>query len=97
MQYGRKNTMKKGKLEYADADTSESEGYVIKRHPACLHAYIVTRLIKKMLENILPLNDAIDLKVASMIFDSTLKGYRLMAKKCEKLILKMQESIETEV
>ena len=80
---------KKGKLEkvqYADADTSESEGYVIKRHPACLHAYIVTRLgIKKMLENILPLNDAIDLKVASMIFDSTLKGYAFNGKKMRKI------------
>ena len=32
------------KVQYADADTSIEEGYVIKRHPACLHAYIVTRL-----------------------------------------------------
>ena len=79
-------------MQYADADTSEDEGFVIKRHPACLHAYIVTRLgINKLLENILPLNDAIDLKVASMIFESTLKGYAFNGKKkCEKQVLKMQ-------
>ena len=50
-----------------------------------LHAYIVTRLgINKLLENILPLNDAIDLKVASMIFESTLKGYAFNGKKMRK-------------
>jgi GR25 family glycosyltransferase involved in LPS biosynthesis len=78
-------TGKLQKVQYADADTSEDEGFVIKRHPACLHAYIVTRLgINKLLENILPLNDAIDLKVASMIFESTLKGYAFNGKKMRK-------------
>ena len=69
------------KVQYADADTSIEEGYVIKRHPACLHAYIVTRLgILKMLNNILPLNDAIDLKIASWIFNGKLKGYAFNGK-----------------
>eukprot|EP00943_MAST-04B_sp_MAST-4B-sp1_P009478 g9478.t1 len=69
-------TEKNIKVQHADADTSIEEGYVIKRHPACLHAYIITRLgIQKMLDNILPLNDAIDLKIASWIFNGQLNGY----------------------
>ena len=75
-------TQKMERVQYADADTSVDENYVIKRHPACLHAYIVTRLgIKKMLENILPLNDAIDLKIASWIFHNKINGYVFNGKK----------------
>ena len=64
-------------FEYViDPETNASLPHVLPRHPACLHAYFLTRGgMRKLAKHATPVNDTIDMRVAFLIQQKVLRGY----------------------
>jgi GR25 family glycosyltransferase involved in LPS biosynthesis len=61
---------------HVDPPTEKDMPYVLKRHPACLHAYMVTRqALLKLLPMVLPLHDTIDGKLMRLEWEGKLNAY----------------------
>ena len=61
---------------HVDPTTEPEMPYVLKRHPACLHAYIITRAsLVKLLGLTLPLRDTIDGKLMRLAWKGQLESY----------------------
>jgi GR25 family glycosyltransferase involved in LPS biosynthesis len=71
-----RGAIQSGNKVYVDPPTEPEMPYVLKRHPACLHAYIVTRsALEKMLKLTLPLHDTIDGKLMRLAWKGQLQSY----------------------
>lgn len=61
---------------FLDPPTEASMPLALRRHPACLHAYIVTpAVLDKLLRNVLPLHDTVDGKVMRLSWKGIIKSY----------------------
>ena len=61
---------------YVDPPTDPDMPYVLKRHPACLHAYMLTKsALLKLLPMVLPLGDTIDGKLMRLEWEGKLNAY----------------------
>ena len=61
---------------HVDPPTETNGEYVLKRHPACLHAYILTRpALLKVLKMTLPLHDTIDGKLMRLAWQGNVVSY----------------------
>jgi GR25 family glycosyltransferase involved in LPS biosynthesis len=61
---------------HVDPTTEPEMPYILKRHPACLHAYMITRAaLVKLLGLTLPLRDTIDGKLMRLAWKGELQSY----------------------
>lgn len=61
---------------HIDPPTESTMPYVLKRHPACLHAYMLTmETLNKLLKYVLPLHDTIDGKLMRLEWEGKLNSY----------------------
>ena len=65
-----------GGVVHVDPPTETTMPLVLRRHPACLHAYIVTpAALDKLLRLVLPLHDTVDGKVMRLAWKGQLQSF----------------------
>ena len=65
-----------GGVVHVDPPTDATMPLVLKRHPACLHAYVVTpAALEKLLRLVLPLHDTVDGKVMRLAWKGQLQSF----------------------